>query len=197
MKIIVHNHFIITSEVDVFKQYNTPIWEIEIKDDVLDTPEFESTLRNNDNFEVSQTHNNSLRSLFKKTGTVADLLNDSQKDFLLDLVSQTQSFQSRYAMPFTHYQKKTYWFATVIKDHAGFDMPPHIDNSHIVVQMVVNLLQDNETSTEFYKHNESVPCYRAPLKRNHGVIFLNTPGAMHRIANVNQTRWILYGGLIM
>ena len=95
------------------------------------------------------------------------------------------------------YQQRTQWLATIYKDQAGFAMTPHLDNSHVMAQMVVNLLQDNDTATEFHYFNELSPCYRAPLKKNHGVIFLNTPGSVHSIANVNKTRWILYGGLLI
>jgi hypothetical protein len=135
-----------------------------------------------------------LRCACKRTGVVADLLAESQQGFLLDLVSETPEFKSRYPRK-DQYQTKTRWFADIIRDQAGFAMAPHIDHSHIMVQIVVNLLQDNTTATEFYQFNDSVPCYRAPFKRNHGVVFLNTPGAVHRIANIDQTRWILYGGL--
>jgi hypothetical protein len=197
MEIIVHDHFTLTSDSDVFKQYSTPVWEIEVQSDILDTPEFESALRCDDNFSVSKGHNNPLRCGFNGTGMVADFLADSQKDFLLNLVSQSPVFQPRYVLPFDEYQKRAYWLATIYRDQAGFEMEPHLDNSHVMIQMVVNLLQDNNTSTEFYQFNESVPCYRAPLKQNHGVVFLNTPGALHRIANVDQTRWILYGGLVI
>jgi len=195
MKIVVHNHVTIESKADVHHQYSIPVWEIEIQDNVLGASEFEFALQDNDNFAISEGHNNPLRSKFIGTGVVADFLADSQKDFLLDLVSQSPVFQPRYYMPVDAYQARTHWLATIYRDQAGFDMAPHLDNSHVMVQMVVNLLQDNETSTEFYRFGESVPCYRAPLKRNHGVVFLNVPGAIHRIANVGQTRWILYGGL--
>ena len=195
MKFIVHKHFTLASDSDVFKQYSTPVWEIEVQSDVLDAPEFESALRCDDNFIISQGHNNPLRGAFNGTGVVANFLADSQKDFLLDLVSQSPIFKSRYYMSIDEYQKRTHWLATIYRDQRGFDMIPHLDNNHVMVQIVVNLLQDNTTSTEFYRFGESVPCYRAPLKRNHGVVFLNTPGAIHRIANVDQTRWILYGGL--
>ena len=195
MKFIVHNQFDLMSDSDVFKQYCTPIWEIELQSDVLDTPEFESSLRDNDNFTVSKGHNNPLRSGFGGTGTVADFLADSQKNFLLDLVSQSPLFKPRYYMSVDEYQKRTQWLATIYRDQAGFAMRPHLDNNHVMVQMVINLLQDNDTATEFHYFDESAPCYRAPLKKNHGVIFLNTPGSIHSIANVNKTRWILYGGL--
>jgi len=197
MEIIVHNHFTLASDSDVFKQYSTPVWEIEIRSDLIDLPEFESTLRCDDNFQMSLGHNSLLRCACNNTGIVANLYTESQQEFLLDLVSEIPEFKYRYPRPKDEYQTKTRWFANIFRDQAGFDMIPHIDNSHIMVQMVVNLLQDNNTSTEFYQFNELVPCYRAPLKRNHGVIFLNTPGAIHRIADVNQTRWILYSGLVI
>ena len=197
MKLVVNNHFVLTSPSDVHGQYQTPVWEIELQSDVLDSPEFESALQCEDNFSVSKGHNNPLRSGFGGTGIVADFLADSQKDFLLDLVSQSPLFRPRYYMSVDEYQKRTQWLATIYRDQAGFAMTPHLDNNHVMVQMVINLLQDNDTATEFHYFNESAPCYRAPLKKNHGVVFLNTPGAVHSIANVNKTRWIFYGGLII
>jgi len=196
MEIIVHKHFTIRSDADAFEQYSTPIWEVEIRSDIIDSPVFESTLRCNDNFCMNPGHNSLLRCTCDRTVLVADLLNESQQGFLLDLVSDTPEFKSRYPRK-DQYQTKTHWFADIIRDQAGFAMGPHMDNSHIMVQMVVNLLQDNTTATEFYQFNESTPCYQAPLKKNHGVIFLNTPGAVHRIANVDNSRWILYGGLVI
>jgi hypothetical protein len=197
MEIIVHNHFTIASAADTFKQYKTPIWEIEIQSPILDSPDFESALRCEDNFQVSSGHRSLRRCAFNGTGVVADLLAESQQEFLLNLVSTSPAFNPRFRLSVDDYRKKSSWFADVLRDQAGFAMAPHLDNSHIMVQMVVNLLQDNTTATEFYQFNESEPCYRAPLKRNHGVIFLNTPGAIHRIADVNQTRWILYSGLVI
>ena len=197
MEIIVHKHFTLESKTDIYNQYNTPVWEIEIQSPMLDTPEFEAELRNDNNFVVSDGHHNNLRSRYNSTGVVSKFLAESQQDFLLDLVSQTPEFQPRYYKSIDEYQRRTSWFATVLKDQAGFAMRPHLDNNHIMLQMVVNLLQDNDTATELYYFNESAPCHRAPLKKNHGVIFLNTPGAVHSITNVNKTRWILYGGLLI
>ena len=195
MEIIVHKHFTLDSDGDVHHQYRTPVWEIEIQSPILDTSEFETELHNNDNFAISEGHQTNLRSIYNGSGVVSKFLAQSQQEFLLELVSQSTCFQPRYYKSLDQYQTKTSWFATVLRDQPDFAMRPHLDNNHVMVQMVVNLLQDNETATEFYQFNNSVPCYRAPLKKNHGVIFLNTPGAVHSIANVDKTRWILYGGL--
>jgi hypothetical protein len=195
MEIIVNNHIVLTSPHEVHYQYQSPVWEIEIKSDILDLPEFESALLCNDNFVVSECHSSPFRSSFTGNGIIADFLANSQKDFLLNLVSQTPEFKHRYCMPVEEYQKRTYWFSTIHKDQAGFSMTPHLDNYHIMAQMIVNLLQDADTATEFYYFNESLPCYRGPLKKNHGVVFLNTPGSIHSISNMNKTRYTLYGGV--
>jgi len=195
MKLVVNNHTVLTPPDDVHNQYSTPVWEVEVHSDILNMPEFESALQDDNNFTTSAGHNNPLRSGFCGSGIVADFLADSQKDFLLDLVTQSSTFKPRYPMPAEEYQKRTHWLATIYRDQAGFAMTPHLDNNHVMVQMVVNLLQDNNTATEFHYVNNTVPCYRAPLKKNHGVIFLNTPGSIHSITGVDKTRWILYCGL--
>jgi hypothetical protein len=197
MEIIVHKHFALSSPGDTYQQYQTPVWEIEIKSPVLDTIEFQSALHDDNNFVTSPGHHTSLRSKFNGTGVVGEFLKNSQKNFVLDTVSQSATFQARYYKSLSEYQDTAVWFTTILRDQAKFAMAPHLDNSHVMVQIVVNLLQDNETSTEFYNFNESTPCYRAPLKKNHGVMFLNTPGSMHSITNNNNTRWILYGGLLI
>ena len=205
MKIIVNNHFTLSSPDDVYEQFQTPVWEIEIQDPVLDTQEFEQEMHDNNNFAISVAHSVAhpndntdrqyLRSIYNGSGVVSKLLAQSQQEFLLELVSQSPCFRTRYHNSLDHYRTRTYWLATVLRDQPEFKMAPHLDNSHVMAQMVVNLLQHNNTATEFYYFNETVPCYRAPLKKNHGVIFLNTPGSVHGITNINETRWTLSGGL--
>lgn len=193
MEIVIHNHFTLASASDIYEQYQTPIWEIEIQSDTLDSPEFEALLRCNDNFAVSEAHQNNLRS----TCTNTELLSTSHKDTILSLVSQHPVFKARYFRPVEYYQYTASWFSTIIRDRPGFEMKPHLDNNHVMVQLIVNLLQDNDTATEFYHFNETMPCYRAPLKKNHGVFFVNSPGSIHSISNVTKERWIWYGGLII
>jgi hypothetical protein len=195
MKIIVNNHFTLSSPDDVYEQFQTPVWEIEIHDPVLDTQEFEQEMHDSNNFVISEWHRKDLRSIYNGSGVVANCLAESQQEFLLELVSRSPCFRPRYHSSLDQYRTRTGWFATVLRDQPGFKMAPHLDNSHVMVQMVVNLVQHNTTATEFYYFNETAPCYRAPLKKNHGVIFLNTPGSVHGITNVHNTRWTLSGGL--
>ena len=197
MDIIVHNHFTLTNSVGSHPHlYSTPIWEIELQSLTLDSSEFESELYNDDNFVVSKGHRDNLRSMYNGSGLVSAFLNESKQDFLLDLVSQSPCFKTRFFKPIDEYRHDTSWFSSVLKDQPKFKMGPHLDNSHVMIQMVVNLMKDNETATEFYYTNEHEPCYQAPLKKNHGIVFLNTPGAVHSIVNPNNTRWIFYGGVL-
>lgn len=197
MKIIVHKHFTLSSPDDVYEQFQTPVWEVEVQDPALDTQEFAQEMHDSNNFAISKPHQDNLRSIYNGSGIVSEFLAQSQQEFLLELVSQSRCFQPRYHMSLDQYRTRTRWFATVLRDQPGFKMAPHLDNNHVMVQMVVNLLQDNKTATEFYHFNETAPCYRAPLKRNCGVIFLNTPGSVHSIVNPNNTRWIFYSGLLI
>ena len=98
-------------------------------------------------------------------------------------------------MPRDYYESRNNCLSTVLRDKAGFWMGPHIDNSHIMMHIIVNLMRDYETATEFYTVDSLQPVYRAPTKRNHGVIFVNTPGVIHAINGVTDTRWIWYGGI--
>jgi hypothetical protein len=191
MKFTVNNHIFVTPPDDVYNQYPFSVWEIEVQSDLLDSPEFEAELRNNNNFIVSGVHDNNLRSVYNKAGIVEDWLSQSQKSALLDIASESDCFKPLYYKSLDEYCNNTVWAASILKDHPGFKMAPHLDNKHVMVQAVVNLVQDYATATEFYYFNSTTPCYRAPLKKNHGVLFLNTPGSVHGINNVTEPRWTL------
>ena len=82
MEIIVHKHFTLDSAGDVHHQYQTPVWEVEVKSDVLDVPEFDLELRNDQNFAISEVHRTNLRSIYNGTGVVSKLLaEESHQDF--------------------------------------------------------------------------------------------------------------------
>ena len=197
MKIVVNNQVVLIPPGDVHGLYQSPIWEVEIQSDVLDSPEFEAELRNDNNFIVSEYHHKNLRSMYNRTGAVTDWLTQSQKSLLLDIVSQSDCFKPMYYKSLDEYRDTTVWSASVLRDQPGFEMIPHLDNRHVMAQLVVNLLQDYETATEFYYFNSNTPCYRAPLKKNHGVVFLNTPGSVHGIANVTEPRWTWSAGILV
>jgi len=197
MKIVVNNRVVLIPPGDVHGLYQSPIWEVEIQSDVLDSPEFEAELRNDSNFIVSAWHHNNLRSMYNSTGIVSSWLAQIQPNLLLDIVSSSVCFAPLYYKSLDDYGNNGVCTSSVLRDQPGFEMIPHLDNRHVMAQLVVNLLQDYETATEFYYFNSNTPCYRAPLKKNHGVVFLNTPGSVHGIANVTTPRWTWAAGLLI
>ena len=79
----------------------------------------------------------------------------------------------------------------------GFSLPPHLDNSHVMAHIIVNLVQDQANATDFYYFDQDDPVYRAPTKKHHGVLFANTPGAVHALNSVLNPRWIWYAQLLI
>ena len=150
MEIVVHNSQVLSSTNDIYQQYSVPVWEIEIQSDVVDSPEFTQSLAVDSNFVVSQAHNSELRSVFAGEGVVKDFLSVSHKEKLLDIALDHPATRPRFNMSQQHYQTRAGWLSTILRDQAGFSMTPHIDNSHVVMHMIVNLVQDNETATDFY-----------------------------------------------
>ena len=79
------------------------------------------------------------------------------------------------------------------RGQGGLAMDIHLDNSHVMLQAVINL-SDNETGTEMYAVDSTEPTFTMTGKKNHGIMFFNGPGALHGIRNVNKDRHILYYG---
>lgn len=197
MQIIVRDTKIITSSLDRYRQFSTPVWEIEIQSDLINSVEFENDLRNPNNYAIGQAHSNALRQEFIGTGAAKNLLAENQKEQILDIALNHPITKPRFNRPRQHYQNHAGWFSMILKDLPGFEMSPHIDNSHVMCHMIVNLLQDNQTSTSFYCIDSPDPVYSAPTKKNHGILFVNTPGALHSIGNVTAERWILYSSVVI
>jgi hypothetical protein len=71
----------------------------------------------------------------------------------------------------------------------------HLDNNHIMLQLIVNLT-DNDSGTEMYDIVSSDPYHRVTGEKNKGIMFLNGPGALHSIGNINKDRYILYSAVM-
>jgi hypothetical protein len=75
-------------------------------------------------------------------------------------------------------------------------MDIHCDNSHIVLQLIVNLT-DNDAGTELFDVTSSDPYYTMTGQRNKGIIFLNGAGTLHSIRNINKDRYTLYSAIMI
>jgi hypothetical protein len=198
VEIIVHNSKSLSSPNDVYNLFTVPLWEVEIVSPVLIDPDFNKALEVDADYGINDGHRNHLRSKYTGESIVSSFSNVSQKDRLLEIALQHPLAKPRFFHPISYYQEHARWFSTILKDEPGFRMWPHIDNSHIMIQMIVNLLQDNDTSTVFFNiFDQQQPVYQAPRKQNHGIVFLNTPGSIHTITGVTKKRHIWYAGVLI
>ena len=198
MELLVHNHFTLKPNNGFFAdKFEVPIWEIELIDPILDSIEFESSLKDLSRYNQVNFSKTISRLYYNGTqnDSIQNLIGYSCKDKLLDIVSLTNGFKTKFLQPLSVYKEHTRQFSSIILDQPGFSMTPHMDNHDIIVQCIVNLVQDNETSTAFYNSYSETPVYQAPKKKNHGVMFVNTSGSLHGIQNITHNRWIWYSGV--
>ena len=113
---------------------------------------------------------------------------------LIPLVLPHTLVKMRWYRDLQYYQDQLRPWAEIMVDSAGTAMNPHLDNSHIVVQLIVNLA-DNDSGTEIYSINSPDPIYKLTGEKNKGIMLFNSPGALHGINNVNRDRYILCAGL--
>lgn len=152
-----------------------------------------------DNFNPSSTHQRFIANR-NNSEMLTKFCNDfySFKEQLIDwATSDNQSlFSSRWYLGAAHYKNVCAFNIEIYKDIAGFSMPPHLDNSHVMLQAIINLTE-NQTGTEMYASDSQSPIYQASTEKNKGMAFLNNSGAVHGIQNVTQDRYILYASIIL
>lgn len=173
------------------------LWEVELtgvdldilypellRSDIWETAEFMGGLRfrNNNKSEIINNFVNEFNSL--KTETLEYIYHFDRK-----------TFSERWWKSLEHYENNTGMHTTIFKDTPGFSMGPHLDNSHIIAQLVLNIT-NNTTGTEFYETSKTKPYYKAPLDQYKGVLFFNNATAGHGIQNVTEDRFILYSGIL-
>lgn len=99
------------------------------------------------------------------------------------------------------YKENTMMGIQIYKDLPGFSMEPHIDNGHVMFQLLINLTE-NDPGTAF--HNPSTyetassisePVYRATGEQGKGIIFVNNTNSAHSINNITKDRYILYASI--
>ena len=120
---------------------------------------------------------------------------DQLKDVFFDMIKNDKFFQWRWTQPADAYLERISMVTAIYKDMPGHVMQPHLDNSHIMMQTVINL-RDNPSSTDLYSFIDQSPIYQSTRERDKGVTFLNTPGAVHGITNLEHDRYILYSALM-
>lgn len=177
---------------DVHSLYEWLFWDVEIVHDY----DLSAELQRNDIWEhreVKRQFANFEKSLVLKT-----FFDEFQclKNQFFNLVSSEQCFKYRWYKDQDYYADRISMIGEVFKDLPCHVMRPHLDNSHVVLQTIINLV-DNPSSTDIYSFDESLPIYRSSRKKNQGITFFNNPGAVHGITNETDDRYILYSALVL
>ena len=183
--------------------YDHLFWEVELVDSATDSEDFQQRLNRDDIWQVGIAGQGIKRLTYLPES-------DPVLDHLVQVPVQQQEQFIRLAKGVYNEQVSTRWYrdveyyvnssnirttSTIYRDQVGFAMGVHLDNSHVMLQAVINL-SDNETGTEMYAVDSIEPTYTMTGRRNHGIMFFNGPGALHGIRNVNKDRHILYYGIM-
>jgi len=197
MKLAIGNVRIFEFAGDVHQRYPQMIWEVTLDYDEELLPELllddiwstEAGVGMHDRQRLLYNNKSIILNKFKSS------FSEKIKQQILERVWNCSSCHSGcYILPLEHYLEKSTMGCSIFKDTPGFSMVPHVDNHHVITQLIINL-QDNCASTKFYPFNSTNPFYVAPTKKYQGVIFFNTNGAIHSIDNITEDRYIFYSAI--
>ena len=204
MELIIGPAKFITFESDIHKKYYQVIWELELQceDNLSDELRHEDIWIKNHVWVDGESLQNELRETYNRSNSIlTDFCNNfsNSSPFKKQILTRAfndgnYAFGENWFRPLEYYLKYSDIGATIFRDRPGFAMFPHIDNHHIMIQLILNL-EDNCTSTRFYPFDSTEPCYVGPTKKYQGLMFLNTNGAIHDIVNVTEDRYIFYSSI--
>lgn len=181
--------------------YTSVWWSVDLISKDLDNPDLFFELNRPDIWEQWLPFTD-LRQQYKTNSSplIQDLINiisgPKSKEFMYHAFhSNPKVFGYHWPHDLKYYLDKCHVAARILKDYPSFNMGIHRDNNTIIAQYIVNL-GNNETSTSFYGLNDT-EIYRAPTEHKKGIGFLNTSASRHAINSVNKERYILYFSLLM
>lgn len=184
-----------THQSDIHQLYQWLFWDVSI----LHEYELEQELQRQDIWKMITPFGQERRAraeldqspLLKEFCQQFDRLHDT----FFSMIKDDKFFQWRWTQAPTSYFARTSMVTAIFKDMPGHVMQPHLDNNHVMMQTVINLV-DNPSSTDIYSFADSKPIYHSSKEQHRGVSFLNTPGAVHAIRNPDSDRYILYSALM-
>ena len=122
-----------------------------------------------------------------------------QEEFILAASNFDNSNERYFRRSWYHggeyYVESAHTLAVLNHDEPGFKMGIHIDNSHIMLQTIINLT-DNDSGTELYDIHGVEPYHTMTGEKNKGIMFFNGAGALHSIGNINKNRYTLYSAVM-
>lgn len=79
------------------------------------------------------------------------------------------------------------WGSSIIKDKSEFNMSPHLDNNLMFATCIINLEDNGENTTEYFKdQNGKELTYKSPGKKGTGVLHVNSPHLYHSASNKSK-----------
>ena len=179
---------------DVHTMYDWLFWDIELKHNYDLSAELVKPTIWHDNHEFKTACR--YCADINQSEILLDFCNDfaKLKNQLIELAAGYECFTYRWWKDIDYYLPKMNIDVGINKDTVGFSMQPHLDNSHVVVQTIINLV-DNPSATEIYEFNDTTPKYQMSTDVNKGVTFFNNPGAVHGIRNITRDRYTLYAAV--
>jgi len=183
--------------------YDTVFWEVEL----VDAPDCWDELQRTDVWHTAPATQGMKRHSCYTGHHGSDLLNQlgslparHQEEFIraaeqVDIDSGYRYLHQSWCQDIEYYIQHCHTFGVIYHDEPGFKMNVHLDNSHIMLQLIVNLT-DNDSGTELYDINNAKPYYTLTGEKNKGIMFVNGPGALHSIGNINKDRYILYSAVM-
>ena len=183
--------------------YSTVFWEIEL----IDVPDCWQELQRVDVWENATASQGAKRHLCLTDHHDSGLLNQigslpsRYKEEFIRTAVQTDTdlgynyFNKSWFRDVNYYIKHTHTLGLIYHDEPGFGMGIHLDNNHIMLQLIANLT-DNDSGTEMYDIVSNQPYYKMTGEKNKGIMFINGPGALHSIGNINKDRYILYSAVM-
>ena len=119
--------------------------------------------------------------------------------YLNYVISSRQDYNISTVWPFVDNKNflDAIWGTQIIKDQSDFNMAPHIDNNYMFATCIINLQDNDENTTEYFKDEEGKELiYKSLGKKGTGVLHVNSPFLWHSAHNKSkQDRIVLINNL--
>jgi hypothetical protein len=199
----IHKTAGLTCDDTAYESYDTTFWDVEL----IDAPDCWDELQRTDIWQAAPSPQGAKRHSCYTGHHDSELLNRigalpamCQEQFIRaadqgDTSTEYSHFRQYWYNNVEYYIQHCHTHGIIYHDEPGFKMNIHLDNRHIMLQLIINLA-DNDAGTELYDITSAEPYYTLTGEKNKGIMFLNGPGALHRIRNINKDRYILYSAVM-
>lgn len=187
------NNFKLLDDVYTNRMYRNCIWTFDVVDDIDIT---KSLLTADYQPLDSLLPIAGRKNYVKKSADTLDTFIDSFNNLIFlkiqELVFEDkikETFQSRWPIDSKQFDSNMFAMTHIFSDPPNFSMGKHLDNQRVVGNAIVNLV-DNNSTTEFFDYKDlNKVIFSTEGTRNKGILFLNTPAALHHTKNFNSDRY--------